>query len=137
MRGTTDGDGDVGIGKPKGGQGGSGGVGVPRGGRLVKIEAGANPGSIKIMPLDLSRIEIGMLFEIEIAYALRGGDSFSAWDYEDFDLNKLVNDDQTKGVSTRFIENKVFMEVIKKDFELAFANFDENRDVSIEVKKVK
>ena len=30
-----------------------------------------------------------------------------------------------------------FMEVIKKDFELVFANFDENRDVSIEVKKVK
>jgi hypothetical protein len=89
------------------------------------------------MPVDLSRIETGMLFEIEIAYALRGGDSFSAWDYEDFDLNKLVDNDKTRGVSTRFIENKTFMEVTKKDFELVFANFDENRDVSIEVKKVK
>jgi hypothetical protein len=137
LRGTTDGDGDVGVGKPKGGQGGSGGAGVPRGGRLVKIEAGDNPGSIKIMPIDLSRIEPGMLFEIEIAYALRGGDSFSAWDYEDFDLNKLVDNNKTKGVSTRFIENKAFMEVTKKDFELVFTNFDENRDVSIEVKKVK
>jgi hypothetical protein len=137
LRGTTDGDGDVGVGKPKGGQGGSGGVGVPRGGRLVKIEAGENPGSIKIMPVDLSRIETGMLFEIEIAYALRGGDSFSAWDWEDFDLNKLVDNDKTKGVSTRFVENKTFMEITKKDFELVFANFDENRDVSIEVKKVK
>ena len=103
----------------------------------MKIEAGENPGSIKIMPIDLSRIETGMLFEIEIAYALRGGDSFSAWDYEDFDLNKLVDNEKTKGVSTRFIENKAFMEVTKKDFELVFANFDENRDVSIEVKKVK
>jgi hypothetical protein len=137
LRGTTDGDGDVGVGKPKGGQGGSGGIGVPRGGRLVKIEAGAKPGSIKIIPIDLSRIETGMLFEIEIAYALRGGDSFSAWDYEDFDLNKLIDNEKTTGVSTRFIENKVFMEVIKKDFELVFANFDENRDISIEVKKVK
>lgn len=137
LRGTTDGDGDVGAGKPKGGQGGSGGIGVPRGGRLVKIEAGDNPGSIKIMPLDLSRIEKGMLFEIEIAYALRGGDSFSAWDYEDFDLNKLLDNDKTRGVNTRFTENKVFMEIVKKDFELTFANFDENRDVSIEVKMVK
>jgi hypothetical protein len=137
LRGTTDGDGDVGAGKPKGGQGGSGGIGVPRGGRLVKIEAGDNPGSIKIMPIDLSRIENGMLFEIEIAYALRGGDSFSAWDYEDFDLNKLLDNDKTRGVNTRFTDNKVFIEVVKKDFELAFANFDENRDVSIEVKMVK
>jgi len=137
LRGTTDGDGDVGAGKSKGGQGGSGGIGVPRGGRLVKIEAGDNSGSIKIMPIDLSRIEKGMLFEIEIAYALRGGDSFSAWDYEDFDLNKLLDNDKTRGVNTRFTDNKVFMEVVKKDFELAFANFDENRDVSIEVKMVK
>jgi hypothetical protein len=137
LNGTTDGDGEIGIGKPAGGQGGSGGVGVPRGGRLVKIEAGLIPGSIKVMPLDESRIETGMMFEIEIAYALRGGDSFSAWDYEDFDLNKLLDVSQTKGVSTTFIENKAFMEVLKKDFELVFANFDENRDISIEVKKVK
>lgn len=137
LRGTTDGDGDVGAGKPKGGHGGSGGIGVPRGGRLVKIETGDNPGSIKIIPIDLSRIEKGMLFEIEIAYALRGGDSFSAWDYEDFDLNKLLDNDKTRGVNTRFTENKVFMEIVKKDFELTFANFDENRDVSIEVKMVK
>ncbi len=137
LRGTMGGDGDVGVGNPKGGKGGSGGVGVPRGGRLVKIETGAIPGSIKITPVDVSRIETGMLFEIEIAYALRGGDSFSAWDYEDFELNKLIDSEKTRGLSTRFIENKVFVEVIKKDFELLFANFDENRDISIEVKKVK
>jgi hypothetical protein len=137
LRGKSDGDGDEGVGKPKGGQGGSGGVGTPRGGRLLKIEAGANPGSIKIMPIDISRIEPGMLFEIEFAYALRGGDSFSAWDYEDFDLNKLVDNDKTNGLRARFIENKAFLEIIKKDFELVFANFDENRDISIEVKKVK
>jgi hypothetical protein len=137
LSGTTDGDGESGVGKPLGGHGGSGGVGAPRGGRLVKIEAGLIPGSIKIMPLDVSRIETGMLFEIEIAYALRGGDSFSAWDYEDFDLNKLLEANKTKGVRTSFVDNKAYMEVLNKDFELVFANFDENRDISIEVKKVK
>ena len=137
LRGTTDGDGENEAGKPKGGNGGAGGAGGPRGGRLVKIETGANPGSIKIMPLDTTRISVGMLFEIEFAYALRGGDSFAAWDIEDFDLSKLLDADKTIGVNTRFSENKVFIEVIKKEFELAFSDFDVNRDISIEVNKVK
>ena len=137
LSGTQDATDDGEIGTPEGGQGGGGGGGSSRGGRLLRIEAGSEPGSIKIIPIDIKKIEVGMLFEAEFAYALRGGDSFSAWDPEDFNIANLINNSESKGAGTRFADNKVFIEVIKKDFELVFSDFDINRDLSIELKRAR
>lgn len=124
------------TGRPEGGQGGSGGKGVPRGGRLLRVERGDVMGSIRILPIDSSKISIGMKFEIETAYALRGGDSFSAWDEEDFNLESLYSSQNSFGVSAEFIGNKAIIEVSKENFSVLFQGFDANRDLSIESKRI-
>jgi hypothetical protein len=124
------------TGKPEGGKGGSGGEGNPRGGRLLRIQGGDLPGSIIICPIDATRLEKGMLFEIEFAYSLRGGNSFTAWDSEDFNLTKLFNESQSKGVKINFLNNKATIEIVKSEFEAVFYNFDPLRDVSVDARRV-
>lgn len=124
-------------GKPEGGQGGSGGKGNPRGGRLLRVQGGDSPGSIVISQIDAAKIKKGMSFEIEFAYSLRGGNSFTAWDSEDFNLAKLFSDSKSSGVKVQFSGNKAIIEIEKPIFQAAFYDFDPLRDVSVDTRKIK
>jgi len=124
-------------GKPEGGSGGSGGAGMPRGGRLLRVENGNEIGSIIVKPIDPSRLEVGMLFEIEFAYTLHNGDSFSAWDLEDFDLGTLINQNETSGVQISTKGNKATLTIKKPSFSVGFSRFDALRDVSVNIRKIK
>ena len=77
-----------------------------------------------------------MFVEIEFSYSLRGGNSFTAWDSEDFNLTKLFNESQSKGVKINFLNNKATIEIVKSEFEAAFYNFDPLRDVSVDARRV-
>ncbi len=124
------------TGKPEGGHGGFGGEGIPRGGRLLRIEGGELPGSIIISPIDATRLEKGMLFEIEFAYSLRGGNSFTAWDSEDFNLAKVFSESESRGIEINFSNNKATIEIVNPKFEAVFCKFDPLRDVSVDARRV-
>jgi len=102
----------------------------------LRIQGGDLPGSIIIRPIDATRLEKGMLFEIEFAYSLRGGNSFTAWDSEDFNLSKLFSESQSSGVKINFSNNRATIEIVKSDFEAVFYNFDTLRDVSVDARRV-
>jgi hypothetical protein len=135
--GDATGEGENVEGTPEGGQGGSGGKGAPRGGRLLRIDSGPTMGSIVLRPIDASKMQIGMKFEIETAYALRGGDSFAAWDMEDFKIVDLYDEKNSSGVEINFSENKAQFVLEQLDFSILFSGFDVNRDLSIDVKRVR
>ncbi len=124
------------TGKPEGGHGGFGGEGSPRGGRLLRIEVGELPGSIIISPIDATRLEKGMLFEIEFAYSLRGGNSFAAWDSEDFNLAKVFSESESSGIKVNFSNNKAIIEIVNPKFEAVFCKFDSLRDVSVDARRL-
>ena len=67
---------------------------------------------------------------------MRGGNSFTAWDSEDFNLTKLFNESQSKGVKINFLNNKATIEIVKSEFEAVFYNFDPLRDVSVDARMV-
>jgi hypothetical protein len=134
--GTAQNESERATGKPEGGRGGSGGEGNPRGGRLLRIQGGELPGSIVISPIDVTRLEKGMLFEIEFAYSLRGGNSFTAWDSEDFNLAKLFSESDSRGIEISFSNNKAIIEIVNPKFEAVFCKFDPLRDVSVDARRV-
>lgn len=125
------------TGKPEGGKGGSGGKGSPRGGRLLRVESGGELGTIVVTPIDSSRIEKNMSFELEFAYSLRAGDSFSAWDLEDFEIDKLLNESETFGARVTVKGNKAILTIDKPTFSVSFSNFDPIRDVSVDARRIK
>lgn len=125
------------TGKPEGGKGGSGGKGSPRGGRLLRVEGGSELGTIVVTPIDSTRIEKNMSFELEFAYSLRAGDSFSAWDLEDFEIDKLLNESETFGARVTVKGNKAILTIDKPTFSVTFSNFDPIRDVSVDAKRIK
>lgn len=134
--GTAQNESERAKGKPEGGAGGSGGEGSPRGGRLLRIQGGELPGSIIISPIDATRLEVGMLFEIEFAYSLRGGNSFTAWDSEDFNLTKLFCESESRGIKIYCSNNKATIEIMNPEFEAVFREFDRLRDVSVDARRV-
>ena len=130
-------DGENLEGTPEGGHGGSGGKGTPRGGRLLRIESGQIPGSIFIKAINAEKMQRKMKFELEAAYALRGGDSFAAWDSEDFQLEEMYDSENSSGIDINFTNNKAFFVLEDKQFSIAFKNFDVYRDLSIDVKRIR
>ena len=133
----TSGDGENLEGTPEGGQGGSGGKGTPRGGRLLRIESGHTPGSIFIKAINSEKMQREMKFELETAYALRGGDSFAAWDSEDFKLAEMYDSENSSGIDIKFSNNKASFVLLDKQFTIAFKNFDVFRDLSIDVRRIR
>ena len=93
---------------------------MPRGFRVCAGEPGA---------------ELPAALDIRVAYDVRRGNAFRKYDPADFDLTDASFKIESTGIAIdQRTENRLVVSVQDREFRLAVAGFDEDRDLCVDVK---